>query len=157
MWCNQFKFLVFDIIKRASLYRIKSNIFFLKLKRILTKSIFHMYVSNGVMPDSQSARPIHSIVSIWRKLWEDSISEWPLKQAGLVFAILRLSQALDGLFSVLSRLHGCKHKCFFCRMKHHWVWCDYFHILLLGILSSMEPTIHFQILIMLWWPLSRFW
>ena len=36
--------------------------------------------------------------------------------------ILKLSHALDGLFSVLSRLHGRKHKCAFCWMKDHWVW-----------------------------------
>ena len=54
--------------------------------------------------------------------------------------ILKLSHALDGLFSVLSRLHGCKHKCTFCRMKDHWVWCDNSQILLLGVLSCMEPT-----------------
>ena len=60
--------------------------------------------------------------------------------------ILKLSHALDvGLFSVLSWLHGCKHKCTFCRMKHYWTRCDYFQTLLLGILSSMEPTIYFQI------------
>ena len=53
--------------------------------------------------------------------------------------ILKLSHVLDGLFSVLSRLHRCKHRCTFCRMKHHWTRCDYFQILLLGILSSMEP------------------
>ena len=58
--------------------------------------------------------------------------------------ILKLSHALDILFSVLSRLHGCKHKCTFCRMKHHWAWCDYFQILLLGILPSMEPTFIFR-------------
>ena len=36
--------------------------------------------------------------------------------------ILKLSHALDGLFNVLSRLHGRKHKCVFCWMKHHWTW-----------------------------------
>ena len=36
--------------------------------------------------------------------------------------ILKLSHALDGLFSVLSRLHGRKHKCAFCWMKDHWMW-----------------------------------
>ena len=35
---------------------------------------------------------------------------------------LKLSHALDGLFSVLSRLHGRKHKCAFCWMKDHWTW-----------------------------------
>ena len=36
---------------------------------------------------------------------------------------LKLSHALDGgLFSVLSRLHGRKHKCTFCWMKDHWTW-----------------------------------
>ena len=36
--------------------------------------------------------------------------------------ILKLSHALDGLFTVLSRLHGCKHKPTFCWMKDHWTW-----------------------------------
>ena len=37
--------------------------------------------------------------------------------------ILRLSHAMDGLFSgILSRLYGLKHKCAFCWMKHHWMW-----------------------------------
>ena len=34
--------------------------------------------------------------------------------------ILKLSHALDGLFSVLSRLHGSNHKCAFCWMKKQW-------------------------------------
>ena len=144
MWYDQFKFLVFEIIKRVFLYRIKANIFLLKLKRILTKiDISHM--CQMVTSDSQSARPIHPLVSIWCKLLEESICEWPLTNRTSFWPILKLSHALDGLFSVLSRLHGCKHKCTFCRMKHHWAWCDYFQILLLGILSSMEPTIYFQI------------
>ena len=92
--------------------------------------------------DSQSARPIRIL---WYKLWEDSICEWPLKQTDLasfcLIVILKLSHnVLGGLFSVLSTLHGCKHNCTFCRMKHHWAWCDYCQILLLEILSSMEPT-----------------
>ena len=103
--------------------------------------IFHV-LYGMVTSDSQGARPIHLLVSIWRKVWEDSICQWLLKQTGLVFCliILKLSDALDGLFIVLSRLHGYKHKCTFCRMKHHWTWCDYFQILLLEIFSSMEPT-----------------
>ena len=36
--------------------------------------------------------------------------------------ILKPSHALDGLFHVLSRLHGRKHKCTFCWMKGHWTW-----------------------------------
>ena len=36
--------------------------------------------------------------------------------------ILKLFHALNGLFSVLSRLHGRKHKCAFCWMKDHWMW-----------------------------------
>ena len=56
--------------------------------------------------------------------------------------MLKLSHALDGLLSLLSRLHGRKHKYAFAE------WSiterDYFQILLLGILSNMEPTIYFQ-------------
>ena len=54
--------------------------------------------------------------------------------------ILKLSHALyHGLFSVLSRLHDCKHKFGFCWMKDHWTW------LLLDIVAwdslwRMEPT-----------------
>ena len=71
--------------------------------------------------------------------------------------VLKLSHALDGLFSVLSRLHGRKHKCAFCWMKGHWTWLisdivawdSFWH-------GQMEPTIYFQIY-MLWRPLSMFW
>ena len=79
MWCNQFKFLVFDIIARVFIYRIKTNIFFLKLKKILTK-IDISCICQMVTSDSQSARPIHPLESIWHKLWKDSICELPLKQ-----------------------------------------------------------------------------
>ena len=51
------------------------------------------------------------------------VSEWPLKtNRPSFFLILKLSHALDGLFSVLSGLHGHKHKCAFCWMKDHWTW-----------------------------------
>ena len=36
--------------------------------------------------------------------------------------ILKLSNALDGLFTVLSELHDRKHKCAFWWMKDHWTW-----------------------------------
>ena len=36
--------------------------------------------------------------------------------------ILKLSHALNGLFSVLCGLHGRKHKYAFCWMKDHWTW-----------------------------------
>ena len=36
--------------------------------------------------------------------------------------ILKLSHALDGFLSVLSRLHRRKHKCPFFWMKDHWTW-----------------------------------
>ena len=57
--------------------------------------------------------------------------------------ILKLSYPLDDLFSVLSRLHGCKHKCTFCRMKHLWTCCHYFQILLLGILWRVVTTFRY--------------
>ena len=49
--------------------------------------------------------------------------------------ILKHSHALDGLLSVLSRLHGCKHKCIFCWMKDNWMrllpdivaWDSFYH------------------------------
>ena len=36
--------------------------------------------------------------------------------------IIKLSHAIDGLFIMLSRLNGHKHKCAFCRMKDYWMW-----------------------------------
>ena len=130
------------ILKGFSFTAFKLTFFFF-LKKDFNKNWY--FICQMVTSDSQSARPIHPLVSIWCKLLEESICEWPLTNRTSFWPILKLSHALDGLFSVLSRLHGCKHKCTFCRMKHHWAWCDYFQILLLGILSSMEPTIYFQI------------
>ena len=57
--------------------------------------------------------------------------------------ILKLSHALDGLFSVLSRLHDYNLYALFAEWRI--TERDYFQILLLGILSGMEPTIYFQI------------
>ena len=78
------------------------------------------------------------------KLWEESICEWPLNRAGFSL-ILKISHALGCLLSVLSRLHGRKHK------RMHFLLNeaslnkrDYFEILLPGILC-MEPNIYFQI------------
>ena len=54
------------------------------------------------------------------QLWKDSsIWEWPLKQniRPSFHLILKLSNALDGLLSVLSRLHGRKHKCVFASLN----------------------------------------
>ena len=51
---------------------------------------------------------------------------------------LKLSHALDGLFNILSRLNGRKHKCAFYWIKYHW------QILSLGILSTMEHTAFFS-------------
>ena len=50
------------------------------------------------------------------------VTKWPLEKTNRpsFFLIFKLSHALDGLFSVLSWLHGWKHKCAFCWMKDHW-------------------------------------
>ena len=70
-----------------------------------------------------SAQPIHPLASLWHKLWEDSICEWPLNQKRPIFClILKVSHALDSLFSVLFRLLGRTYICAFCWMKHHWMW-----------------------------------
>ena len=58
--------------------------FFLKTKKHFNKNRY--FICQMVTSESQSARPIHPLVSIWPKLWEDSICEWPLKQTGLAFA-----------------------------------------------------------------------
>ena len=84
--------------------------FFPKIKKDFNKNQYFM--CQMVMSDSQSARPIHPLVSIWCKPREDSICEWPLRfyYRPSFCLISKLSHALDGLFSVLSRLHGFKHK-----------------------------------------------
>ena len=51
------------------------------------------------------------------------VFEWPLKRNRPSFCLIKtFFHALNGLFSVLSRLHGCKYKCAFCLMKYHWMW-----------------------------------
>ena len=81
--------------------------------------------------------------------WRDVISSnsWFLViLKGFYFTAFKLTFFFLKLKRIITnRLHGCKHKCTFCRMKHYWVWCDYFQILLLGTLSGMELTIYFQI------------
>ena len=106
--CYCFKFLEknsnswFLAILRVFRFGFIPAIFFLKLNRILTKIDI-----SCVRSYHQSARPTHPLASIWSKLWEDSIYEWPLKQTGLVFALILK----------LSKLHGRKHKCALCWMK----------------------------------------
>ena len=58
--------------------------------------------------------------------------------------ILNLSRALDGLFSPLSRLHCMVVNIIINAFFAEWriTARDYFQILLLGILSGMEPTRH---------------
>ena len=84
------------------------------------------------------------------------VSEWPLKtNRPSFFLILKLSHALDGLFSVLSGLHGHKHKCAFCWMKDHWTWLlsdivawdsfSFWHginYLFLNIIDAVTATFH---------------
>ena len=56
--------------------------------------------------------------------------------------MLKLSHALDGLFSVLSRLLVVDMNALCAELKI--TERDYFQILLLGILNGMKPTIHFH-------------
>ena len=65
--------------------------------------------------------------------------------------VLKLSHVLDGLFSVLSRLHGRKHNALFAEWRvisDIVAWNSFWH-------GQMEPTIYFQIY-MLWRPLQCF-
>ena len=150
-WRNQFKFLVFGNIKRVfrrfAFTVSKLLTFIFKIKKDFNKNWYFM--CQMVTSDSQNARPIPpTCVNLTQTLgrfnmWVTSKTNRPI--FCLLAIMLKLSHALDSLFSVLSRLHDCRHKCTFYRMKHHWTWCDYFQILLFGILSSMEPTIYFQI------------
>ena len=71
--------------------------------------------------------------------------------------ILKLSHALDGLFSVLSRLHGCKHKCAFCWMKDHWT--TTFRYCCLGDFLAWNPQFIFRYRCSMLWrrPFYMFW
>ena len=92
--------------------------------------------------------PTH-LNKIWHKLWEDSICGWPLEhpQTGLVFSYNIRTFSYEHLIvcSVyISRLHGRKHKCAFCWMKHHRTW----------LLSDRYSSLGF---FLAWNPLFIFW
>ena len=104
--------------------------------------IFH--VSNGSIKQSECWTHSSTCFNLTHTVGRFNAPMWvtPKTNRASFCLILKLSHALDGLFNVLYRLHGCKQKCTFCRMKDYWTWCDYFcfQILLLRILSSMEHT-----------------
>ena len=105
---NQFKFLGFGMQYQKSFQDCA-------FKLIISKNWYFMCQILRA-----ECQPNHPLVSVWCKLWEDLICERvtpKCKQASFF-----LSHALDGLFSVLSRLHGVKQKCTFCWMKDHWTW-----------------------------------
>ena len=80
--CNQFKFLVFDNIKK-----VFRRFTFTQANNFLLKKDFNKnwYFMSQIL--KSNARPTHPFASIWQKLWKDLICEWPLKQTGhLVFA-----------------------------------------------------------------------
>ena len=94
--------------------------FFLKTKKDFNKDQYFM--CQILTSESRSILPF---ASIWCKLWENSIQNmWvtPKTNRPSFCLILKFSHALDGLFSVLSRLHGRKRKCVFCWMNHHCSW-----------------------------------
>ena len=121
--------------------------FFSGIKKDFDKNRYFMcqMVTSGSLP--------HTCVNLMQtvgrfNMWVTSKTNRPN-----FYLILKLSHALDGLF-VSSRPVGCmlvNISVFFSWMKHHWTWCDYFQILLLGILSSMEPNIYFQMHCFVWW------
>ena len=76
------------------------NLNFLKKLDSTDKLMFH--VSN------LNTRVLDQLPSIWRKLWEDLICMWvtPKTNRPSFCLILKISHALDGLFSVLYSLHG---------------------------------------------------
>ena len=97
------------------------------------------------MCQNLKSRPTHLLAAIWCK-FGGRFNMWviPKTNKPSFCLISQLYHVLGGLFSVLCRLHACKHVC--CMLAE---WSiterDYFEIFLLGILSSMEPTIYFQI------------
>ena len=137
--CNQSKFLVFGNIGNKGFQKVclYSRYFFLKIEKDFN---INWYFMSPILDT-----PIH-LHQIWYKLWEDSRCEWPLEhpQTGLVFSfnikIFSYEHPIVCLMYI-SRLHGRKHKCAFCWMKHRWTWL----LSDLGILSSMESTIYLQI------------
>ena len=56
----------------------------------------------------------HQLDANCGKIWYVCVCVWvTLKTNRPNFCLIKLSHALDGLFSVLSRLHCCNHKCTF--------------------------------------------
>ena len=106
----------FAILNRFSegLPLLKLIFFFLKIKKDFKK----MDVSNLL----QSARPTHPLALKCCKLWEDSVWLTSKTNKPSFCVIPKLCRALDRLFrGLLSGLHGCKRKCSFWWMKHHWM------------------------------------
>ena len=119
-WCNQFKFLVLGSINRVfSFVFIQANIFFLKFNRILTKiDISCVKLNTRVLdPPTHSHRLTQIVGRFDIDMWVTSKTNRPSFRL-----ILKLSHALDCLFSVLSGLHASKYKYAFCWIKDHWTW-----------------------------------
>ena len=119
--CNQFKFLALAILKGFS---------------------------EGFALDTILDTPTQ-LHQIWHKLWEESICEWPLEQSqtGLVFSYNIKTFSYEHLIvcSVyISRLHGRKHKCAFCLMKHHWMWLLSDRYCSLGFFLAWNPLFIFR-------------
>ena len=107
------------IIKEFSegLPLFKVIFFVLKLKRVLTK-IDISWVKSWSEGYTHPPTCINLMQTVGRlDMWVTPKTDRPS-----FCALLKLSHALDGLFSVLSRLDGRKHKCTFCWMKHQWTW-----------------------------------
>ena len=118
-WCNQFKFLVFGNIKWVFRWFafLQANIFCLKLKRILTKI-------NISWVKSWRTRPTPSCVNLTQTVGRFDMWETPKTNKPSFRLILKLSNALDDLFSVY--YIGCEVaniNALFCWMNHHcWMW-----------------------------------
>ena len=113
-------------------------------ERIRLHWLFHSGIGEIRFLSDVIYNQFHPLTSIWHKLWEDSICGWPLTQTGLVFAWYQ---------NFLTYWMVCSVYYLGCMVVNvnalfaGWgiTERDYFQILLLGILSSMELTTYFQI------------
>ena len=94
----------------------KLAIFFLKLKKYLDKRKIFYFIS-CVKSEHQTARPPpHPLASIWHKLWEDYIYEWPLAHPFLTqtinfvnSSVMRFEELLFSFLKVSQILRYSQH------------------------------------------------
>ena len=113
---------------------------FLKLNRILTK------IDNSCVKSSHQSAYTHPPTGINLTQTVGRIDTWvtPKTNRSSFCLIVKLSHTLDGLFNLLSRLHGHKHKCAFCWMKDHCLNMTTFRYCCLGFFLAWNSLFIFR-------------